>query len=79
LKSSGCIVFGELRSFAARESLWTIGQVAPGLMVILVGRVEVTERDQFGNRKPIVIHSPGNFPGELALLSGRPTLVDAIA
>ncbi len=71
--------FGELRSFAAGESLWTVGQVAPGLMVILVGRVEVTERDQFDNRKQIGIHSPGNFLGELALLSGRPALVDAIA
>ena len=45
--------FGEPRSFAAGESLWTVGQVAPGLMVILVGRVEVTERDQFGNRRPV--------------------------
>ena len=67
--------FGNARSFAAGESLWTVGQVAPGLMVILEGRVMVTERDQFGNHKPIVVHGPGNFLGELALLSGRPALV----
>ena len=71
--------FGNLRSFAAGESLWTVGQVAPGLMVILAGRVAVTERDQFDNHKPIAVHDPGNFLGELALLSGRPALVDAIA
>jgi thioredoxin reductase (NADPH) len=71
--------FGNLRSFAAGESLWTVGQVAPGLMVILAGKVAVTERDQFDNHKPIVVHGPGNFLGELALLSGRPALVDAIA
>src|SRR6201997_4186263 len=71
--------FGNPRAFAAGESLWTVGQVAPGLMVILAGRVAVTERDQFDNRKPIGVHSPGNFLGELALLSGRPALVDAIA
>jgi thioredoxin reductase (NADPH) len=71
--------FGSLRSFAAGESLWTIGQIAPGLMVILAGRVAVSERDQFGNHKPITVHGPGNFLGELALLSGRLALVDAIA
>jgi thioredoxin reductase (NADPH) len=71
--------FGKLRSFAAGESLWTAGQVAPGLMVILAGRVAVSERDQFDNHKAIAVHGPGNFLGELALLSGRPALVDAIA
>ena len=71
--------FGNVRSFAAGESLWTVGQVAPGLMVILAGKVAVTERDQFDNHKPIVVHGPGNFLGELAILSGRPALVDAIA
>jgi thioredoxin reductase (NADPH) len=71
--------FGDVRSFAAGESLWTIGQVAPGLMVILAGKVAVTERDQFDNHNPIVVHGQGNFLGELALLSGRPALVDAIA
>jgi thioredoxin reductase (NADPH) len=71
--------FGNVRSFAAGESLWTVGQVAPGLMVILTGKVAVTEHDQFDNHKPIVVHGPGNFLGELALLSGRPALVDAIA
>ncbi|HEY2529260.1 MAG TPA: FAD-dependent oxidoreductase [Xanthobacteraceae bacterium] len=71
--------FGNLRSFGTGESLWTVGQVAPGLMVILVGKVAVTERDQFDNHKPIAVHGPGNFLGELALLSGRPALVDATA
>ena len=71
--------FGNARSFAAGKSLWTAGQVAPGLVVILTGKVAVTERDQFDNHKPIAVHGPGNFLGELALLSGRPALVDAIA
>ena len=55
--------FGNLRSFAAGESLWTVGQVAPGLMVILAGMVAVIERDQFDNHKPIAVHGPGNFLG----------------
>jgi thioredoxin reductase (NADPH) len=71
--------FGNVNSFIAGESLWTVGQVAPGLMVVLAGKVAVTERGQFDNRTPIAVHGPGNFLGELALLSGRPALVDAIA
>jgi thioredoxin reductase (NADPH) len=71
--------FGEVRSFAAGEPLWIMGHVAPGLMVILAGEVAVTDRDAFDNHKPIGIHGPGNFLGELALLSGRPALVDATA
>ena len=30
--------FGDPRSFNAGESLWTVGKVAPGLVVILAGR-----------------------------------------
>src|SRR6476660_8111515 len=68
--------FGDLRSFRAGEPLQTMGQSAAGLTVIVAGKVEVTERDHFGSRKPIAIHGPGNFMGELA---DRPALVDAIA
>jgi thioredoxin reductase (NADPH) len=71
--------FGEVRSFAGGEQLWVSGQVASGLMVVLSGKVAVTEHEHFDNHEPIVIHGPGNFLGELALLSGRPALVDAIA
>ncbi len=71
--------FGDPRSFTAGESLWNVGKVAPGLMVILAGKVAVTEHDQFDNHKPLAVHGPGNFLGELALLSGQPALVDAIA
>ena len=45
--------FADVHSFAIGESLWTIGQAAPGLMVILAGTVAVTERDQFDNHKPL--------------------------
>jgi len=35
--------FGDVRSFAAGERLMTAGQVAPGLFIILTGRVAVAE------------------------------------
>ena len=67
--------FGERRSYRAGEMLARVGEVGPGLMVILSGRVEVTRRDG-AERIQIVIHERGNFMGELAQLSGRPYLVD---
>jgi thioredoxin reductase (NADPH) len=71
--------FGECRSFATGAALAAIGQVSPGLMVILAGRVEVTHRDKSGQRVTIVTHGPGQFLGELAQLAGRPALADATA
>jgi thioredoxin reductase (NADPH) len=71
--------FGEVRSFAGGERLWTASQVAPGLMVVLAGSIAVTQHDQLDNEEPIGILRAGKFLGELAQLSGRPALVDAIA
>ena len=71
--------FGECRSFATGAALAAIGQVSPGLMVILAGHVDVTHRDKSGQRVIIVTHGPGQFLGELAQLAGRPALADATA
>ena len=71
--------FGECSSFAKGEALATIGHVAPGLMIILAGQIEVSHRDKSGQRLIIVTHGPGQFLGELAQLAGRPALADAIA
>jgi thioredoxin reductase (NADPH) len=71
--------FGDVRSYASGEPLATAGQVAPGLVIILAGRVAVTEHDYLETHQPIVTHGPGNFLGELAQLAGRPALVNATA
>ena len=71
--------FGECRTFAKGAALLTIGQVGPGLMVILSGRVDVTHVDKTGQRISIVGHGPGEFVGELAQLAGRPALADVTA
>jgi thioredoxin reductase (NADPH) len=71
--------FGECRSFAKGAALLTVGQVGPGLMVILSGRVDVTHVDKTGQRISIVGHGPGEFVGELAQLAGRPALADVTA
>jgi thioredoxin reductase (NADPH) len=71
--------FGEPRSFRAGEFVARAGEVSPGLMLILSGRLEVTQHSGKGQGQSIIIHERGNFTGELAQLSGRPSLVDAIA
>ncbi len=71
--------FGELKSYKAGDHILATGEVSPGAFVILAGRVEVTQRAMPGHSELIVTHGPGSFMGELALLSRRPSLVDAYA
>ena len=71
--------FGALREFKAGEALVKAGESGHGLTLLLSGQVEVVQRDEKGNVSPIVVHESGSFMGELAQLSGRPSLVDGVA
>ena len=71
--------FGERRRFAEGEYLARTGEPGLGMYVIIEGEVAVTQHDSPVGRGPIVTHGPGAFAGELAQLSGRPSLVDAQA
>jgi thioredoxin reductase (NADPH) len=70
--------FGERRSYAAGERILATGEIAPGAFLVLAGQVEVSQRG-IRHSDPIVTYGPGSFMGELAQLSGRPSLVDAVA
>jgi thioredoxin reductase (NADPH) len=71
--------FGKLRSYVAGEALAKVGEVGHGMTVILAGEVAITQRDELGRTHPVVTHGRGAFMGELAQLSGRPSLVEAYA
>src|SRR5437899_2659947 len=71
--------FGEVRTYRQGQFLARIGEVSPGMIVVLAGEVTVTHHTADGGRHLIVTHRPGSFLGELAQLSGRPSLVDAEA
>jgi thioredoxin reductase (NADPH) len=71
--------FGVVRSYGVGEALAKVGEVGDGLIIILAGKVDVTQHDQSGRRAPIVSYGPGAFLGELAQLAGRRALVDAYA
>jgi len=67
--------FGQPRSYKKSDMLARTGEAGPGLMLILSGRVEVSQTSD-GQKRHVVTHERGNFMGELAQLSGRPYLVD---
>jgi thioredoxin reductase (NADPH) len=71
--------FGEAKSYASSEHVLKAGEVAPGLIVILSGKVQVTQGRGLDLQETIVTHGPGHFVGELAQLASRPSLVDAEA
>jgi thioredoxin reductase (NADPH) len=71
--------FGVQRRHAAGEAIVRAGEGGHGLAIVLAGAAEVSQRDQAGHLAPLVTHLPGGFIGELAQLSGRPSLVDVTA
>ena len=56
--------FGKACSYRAGEALVEVGNVGPGLIIILNGHVDITQHDESGRRRHIVTHGPGSFMGE---------------
>ncbi|MDB5726089.1 MAG: cyclic nucleotide-binding protein [Novosphingobium sp.] len=71
--------FGDPRTYQAGEYLAKVGDPGLGLFVLLRGTVDISQRQTKGASLPIVTHAAGDFLGELAQLSGRPSLIDAVA
>ena len=71
--------FGEERHFTAGSAIMKAGEVAPGLAFVIKGTIDVRQGGAVSGRQSIVQHGPGSFLGELAQLSDRPALVDAVA
>jgi thioredoxin reductase (NADPH) len=70
--------FGEPRRYRAGEAIARVGDSGIGLTLVLSGQIEVSQDDR-GQHVHIATHERGSFMGELAQLSGRPILVDAVA
>ena len=71
--------FGEERRYAAGEPLFVTGDIAPGMIVLRSGSVQVSRHDPLGHLAPIVEQGTGEFVAEVGQLSGRPALVDVHA
>src|SRR6202011_1852597 len=66
---------GHKRKVAAGEILISQGDLAP-FFVVLSGRLDIIQPSDHGEI-PIVQHKPGEFSGELNMLTGRRSLVCA--
>ena len=71
--------FGVRKSFEAGALLESTGVRTPGMYLILAGEVDIIQRDGMGNTQPIVQMGRGDFVAELGSMTGKPSLVDAIA
>jgi thioredoxin reductase (NADPH) len=69
--------FGEPRSYKAGDVVVQAGKTTEGLLLILSGHMRMAPHNAPG--AAIVTHGPGEFQGELAQLSDRPSLVDGTA
>jgi thioredoxin reductase (NADPH) len=71
--------FGEPRSYADGEVIVRTGERGHGLRLLLTGHVVVDHVEHDGEHDTIVVHGPGSFMGELAQISGQPSLIEAHA
>lgn len=71
--------FGKMQHYRKGEPLFVTGEIAPGMFVLITGRVRVTRHDPLGRLDPIVEEGPGDLVAEVGQLSGRPALVDVHA
>jgi len=67
---------GRARNVSAGEVLYAAGDQTPPFVVVVKGEVEVTRHTRFGEAL-VAVHGPGQFTGEVNLISGRRALVDA--
>ena len=65
---------GELRRVAEGEILFEPGDANVPFFVLLSGAMEIVQPDLSGER-PVASHAPGEFTGEMTMISGRRCLV----
>jgi thioredoxin reductase (NADPH) len=66
---------GHLRQLHQAEVLFEAGDRVVPFLVIKTGHIEIVQPTATGGETPIVVHGPGQFTGEVNMLSGRPSLV----
>ena len=73
------IAQSRLDTFAPQETIIRFGQPGQHLVIILEGLAEVVVTNERGERQQIALRRPGDFLGEISLLTGEPTTADVIA
>jgi thioredoxin reductase (NADPH) len=70
--------FAERKTYANGDVLYRAGEKDFRFYVIKSGAIEMVDRSS-GESRPILTLEPGEFTGDLANLTGRPSNIDAIA
>ncbi len=70
--------FTTLRSFEVGQKLFAAGERDFGFFVVKSGEVDIVDHSS-GRDATIAIHEPGEFTGDVDMLTGRPVLVSTIA
>src|SRR5712692_4393255 len=65
--------------FAENELIFTQGEPGDGLYIILQGRVRIASTDQLGRERVLAFYGPGEFFGDMAVLTGAPRSATASA
>ncbi len=66
--------FGKVRPVAVGDIVYDVGDAGISMFIVLSGRMEVVQPDDNGERA-IDTHDPGEFTGEVNMISGRRSLV----
>jgi thioredoxin reductase (NADPH) len=65
------------RDYADGETIFRVGQADIDLYIVESGGIEI--RNPTAGDRVIVVHEPGQFSGDIELLTGRPVIVTAVA
>ena len=68
---------GIVRDYADGETIFRAGQADIDFYIVETGRIEI-QNPRDGDRV-IVVHEPGQFSGDIDLLTGRPVLLSGVA
>ena len=68
---------GTARDYADGETIFRAGQADIDLYIVECGQIEI--RNPTDGQRVIVVHEPGQFSGDIDLLTGRPVIVTAVA
>ncbi len=64
---------------AENDLIFSQGEPGNGLYIILHGRVRIASTDQFGRERVLAFYGPGEFFGDMAVLTGAPRSASACA
>jgi thioredoxin reductase (NADPH) len=66
---------GRRRAIERGEVLGAVGKVTPKFFVVSTGTIDVVQPGENGKTTTVTVIGPGEFTGEVSMLSGRPSLV----